>query len=150
MKKNRHSLFTGFFAGLLAGASLLSILAFANRQQSPSNAEGFELITSAQAETQIHDYRKDATPVNQVIKGFVINKSQFEAMEFLTIENPSLSGFRIYFGKDSTGTSTAIVLGVDANGKDHIKGSLFTTSALTAGLCPRLCDTESPFNGEDK
>jgi len=93
----------------------------------------------------VKSYLREALPTNLVVKGMVLMKPQFEAMNKLYWENPELSGFRIYFGKDTAGIQKAIVVGIDEAGKDVVSGSVFSTPGDATGLCPRFCDDQSPL-----
>jgi tricorn protease-like protein len=75
----------------------------------------------------------------------MVDKAQLDAMNNLFKENPTLSGFRIYFGKDNDAKKVGIVIGVDASGKDMLKSTIFSTDSPVSSPCPPICDSSSPI-----
>ena len=146
MKRNKffYSSF-GFFTGMVAGISIFGLLAFAHAPAEPAPPIGIVTITPTLAHTYFKNYMADALPLNQVIKGFTVDKAQLNAMNNLSKENADLSGFRIYFGKDVNAKRVGIVVGVDALGKDAVKNSIYSTDAPISSPCPPICDVSSPI-----
>ncbi|HRZ43295.1 MAG TPA: hypothetical protein P5228_11405 [Bacteroidales bacterium] len=145
MKLLKSALPKGFFAGLFAGAALIAAVAFTHQPAGMPAKDGIDPITATQGNAMVKSYLREALPTNLVVKGMVLMKPQFEAMNKLYWENPELSGFRIYFGKDTAGIQKAIVVGIDEAGKDVVSGSVFSTPGDATGLCPRFCDDQSPL-----
>jgi hypothetical protein len=135
----------GFFAGLVVGISIIGLLAFTNAPVRPAPGAGIIVITVAEAHGFVNNYLKDAAPINQVVKGFTIDKAQLAAMKSLSEENPALTGFRIYFGKDNSAKRVGIVVGVDNAGKDAVTGSILNTESQNLSPCPPVCDVNSPI-----
>lgn len=135
----------GFFAGLIAGMVTMAALAFTLKPDGVPAKDGIEPISVSQGNAMLKNYLREAQATNMVAKGMVVMKPQFEAMNKLYWENPELTGFRIYFGKDTAGLPKAIVVGIDEGGKDAVTGSLYSTPGDATGLCPRFCDDQSPL-----
>ena len=148
MKTNKYFFpALGFLTGAVFGISIIGLLAFTNGPVMPAPGTGIIAITSAQANGYFNNYMSGATSFNQVIKGFMVDKSQLEAMNNISAENPGLAGFRIYFGKDNTAKKIGIVVGVDTMGKDAITNTVFNTDAPKLSPCPPMCDASSPITG---
>jgi hypothetical protein len=145
MKLPKLSLSNGFFAGLFAGAAFIVAIAFTFKPAGLPAKDGIDPIGISQGNALIRKYLDGAVETKEVVKGMVVMKSQFEAMNKLYWENPELAGFRIYFGKDTAGIPKAVVVGIDEAGKDVVSGSLFSTPGDATGLCPRFCDDQSPL-----
>jgi hypothetical protein len=134
-----------FITGMVAGISTIGLMAFTSAPAAPAPGGAIVPISSAVANTYFKNYMSGATPFNQVIKGFMVDKAQLDAMNNLFKENPTLSGFRIYFGKDSDAKKVGIVIGVDASGKDMLKNTIFSTDSPISSPCPPICDSSSPI-----
>jgi hypothetical protein len=149
--KTKKYFFTAlvFLTGMISGISVIGLLAFSNAPEAPAPGGAIVPITSASAQTYFRNYLAGATTFNQVIKGFMVDKAQLDAMNNISKENPDLVGFRIYFGKDSNAKKIGIVVGVDATGKDAIKNTIFNTDSPISSPCPPICDTSSPIT-QDK
>ncbi|MEI7662176.1 MAG: hypothetical protein WCK34_08260 [Bacteroidota bacterium] len=146
MKTNKYFFSVmGFITGTVFGISVFLFLSFTNGPAAPAQGSGVVAITSADAHTCFTKYLSGAVSYNQVIKGINIDRTQLEAMNSISGENPALPGFRIYFGKDNTGRSVAIVVGVDSMGKDAVKNTIFNTDAPKFSPCPPICDVSSPI-----
>jgi hypothetical protein len=102
-------------------------------------------ISAADAHACLTRYTANAVSFNQVIKGFTLDKSQIEAMNSISKENPNLSGFRIYMGVDKSSRKIGIVVGVDNTGKDAVKNTIYTTDLKNLSPCPPICDASSPI-----
>ena len=136
----------GFLTGIVFSFSMVGLLAFTNGPATPAPT-GPIPITSSTAHSYVINYLSDATSVNLVIKGFTIDLAQLEAMNSIAKENPALTGFRIYYGKDSNAKKVGIVVGVDNTGKDAVKNTIFNTDSPVSSPCPPICDTSSPISG---
>jgi hypothetical protein len=146
MKTNRFFLTAlGFLTGMVSGVSIVGLLAFTNGAATPVPAAPIVPVTAAEAHGYFTNYISGATPLNQVVKGFTIDKAQLDAMNSISAENPGLTSFRIYFGKDSRASKVGIVVGVDDAGRDAINGRIYSTEAPKASPCPPICDTSSPI-----
>ncbi len=145
MKQFKPLRSNGFFAGMLAGAALIAAVAFTHQPAGMPAKDGIDPITVTQGNGMVKSYLREAQATNQVVKGMVVMKTQFEAMNKLYWENPDLAGFRIYFGKDTAGIQKAIVVGIDEGGKDAVSGTVYSTPGDATGLCPRFCDDRSPL-----
>lgn len=135
----------GFFAGLIAGIVAMAALAFSLQPAGLPAKDGIDPISVSVGNAMLKSYLREALPTSQVVKGMVVMKPQFEAMNKLYWENPELAGFRIYFGKDTAGFAKAVVVGIDEGGKDAVMGSVYSTPGDATGLCPRFCDDRSPL-----
>ena len=100
MKTNNY-LYTAlvFFTGIVAGISIVGLLAFKNAPAPPSSGSGIAPISATDANQYFKNYLAGAASYNHVIDGLVIDKNQFDAMNALAQENTSLTGFRIYKGE---------------------------------------------------
>lgn len=146
MKTNKYFFpLTAFFTGLVFGISILGFFSFTNGPVSPAPNAGITPINATAAHVFFNNYIVTAAPFNQVIKGFTIDKVQLEAMNSIARENPELSGFRIYMGKDNNSMNIGIVVGVDNLGKDAVKNTIFQTQGQKMSPCPPVCDVNSPI-----
>ena len=144
MKTNKYIFSAlGFLAGMLLGFSVFGLLSFSNGPGSAGSGPGIVPISAAEAQTFLHNYMSDATAINEVIKGFTIDKTQLEAMNAISKENPNLAGFRIYLGKDNTSRKIGIVVGIDNDGKDAVNGKVYNTDRGVLSPCPPVCDVSS-------
>ena len=148
MKINKY-FFTGlgFITGTVFGISVIGLLSFTSAPVAPVPASGNNAVTSAVAHAYFSNYMADATPLNQVVRGFTVDKTQVDAMNSISSENPGLTSFRIYLGKDNGGNKVGIVVGVDNAGRDAVGNSIFSTDAPRTSPCPPICDVASPIAG---
>jgi len=137
---------TGFFSGIVAGASMVALLSFTYDPGTPVvPGGGIVPITLTEAIGYFKNFQKDAAPLNQVVKGFTIDKTQLDAMNSLAKESTTLTGFRIYMGKDNNSRKIGIVVGIDNTGKDAVKNTIFNTDSQSLSPCPPICDVNSPI-----
>lgn len=142
MKKNRYFFpVLGFFGGMIAGIALIGLWSF-----TPA-ATGMVSISVTEAKTYLNNYLTDAAPVNGVIKGFTIDKEQFDAMSAIAKGNAGISGFRVYMGKDNSSRKIGIVVGIDELGKEAVTGTIYGTDSKSLSPCPPICDVNSPISG---
>jgi hypothetical protein len=146
MKTNKY-LFTAvtFFTGMVVGVSIIGLFAFTVAPAASSPGGGLVAISAAQAHAYSLKFRSTAAPLNQVVKGFTIDKAQLEAMNSLVRENTALSGFRIYMGMDDNSKKLGIVVGIDNMGRDAVANTIYNTDAQNVGPCPPICDVSSPI-----
>jgi hypothetical protein len=146
MKTSKYLLTAvGFLTGMVFGISIIGLLAFTNGPSTPAPGGGIIPVTAATAKTYVSNYSAGAVPVNQVVKGFTIDKAQLDAMNSIAKENAELTGFRIYLGKDNSSRKVGIVVGVDKLGNDATKNSIFSTDGQQVSPCPPICDVSSPI-----
>lgn len=153
MKRNTFWVLSlGFLTGGAAVLSLLALLSFSVVSGSPAGAApggDFVPVPAATAGVYVKNYVAGAVPVEAPVKGFTIDKAQYNAMMALDRENAALAGFRIYLGKNGEGRPVAIVVGVEGSGLDAVKNSVFSTDSWKTGPCPPVCDVASPINTEN-
>lgn len=130
-----------FLAGFVAGGALLSILSFTSPNP-PVDAIG-----SIDAKTFFQRYTGRAIPYSGVIKGYMVDKEQYDAMTLVLAAYPGVIGFRIYNGIDNGFVNVGMVVGVNSNGTDAltIPNTVFKTVARYVGPCPPVCDASSPI-----
>jgi hypothetical protein len=144
MKKHRYFFpVFGFLGGMVAGMALIGLWAF-----TPAAGTGMVAISVTEAKTYLNNYLVDAAPVSGVIKGFTIDKEQFDAMNAIAKENTGISGFRIYMGKDNASRKIGIVVGIDALGKEAVTGKIYGTDSKSLSPCPPMCDVNSPISAK--
>ena len=144
MKTNKNIFSVlGFMSGILLGFSVLGLFSFSNGPGSAGSGPGIVPISAAEAKIFLHNYMSDATAINEVIKGFTIDKAQLEAMNAISKENPNLAGFRVYLGKDNSSRMIGIVVGIDNDGKDAVNGKVYNTDRGVLSPCPPVCDVSS-------
>ena len=134
---------SAFVSGIFLGISVISLVSFTQVPGKPDSLQGISKISLTQAKTYFNSYYTGAQPLNAVVKGFTIGSEQIQALNQLLTENPGISRYRIYLGKDETSSPIGIVVGVDANGLDISSGSIYRSTALTSGPCPPVCDATS-------
>ena len=146
MKTNKYIFSVlGFLTGMVLGISTIGLLAFSNGPSASAPSGGMIPISSAVAHSYFNNYLSTATPFNQVIQGFTIDKAQLDAMNSIARENAALTGFRIYMGKDGSSKKIGIVVGIDNTGRDAVTNSIYNTEALIFSPCPPICDVSSPI-----
>ncbi|MFZ4522180.1 MAG: hypothetical protein ACOYNC_10760 [Bacteroidales bacterium] len=146
MKTNNYFLtIVGFISGLVAGISIIGFLAFTNAPAASASGGGMVPVTSTEAHGLLSNYLTEAAPINMIVKGFTIDKSQLDAMNALAKENPALAAYRIYLGKSGDSRLVGIVVGVDITGKDAVKNTIFSTDSKNLSPCPPICDVTSPI-----
>lgn len=149
MKTNKFLFIAaGFFGGLVSGISMIALFAFTNAPANPGSGGGSTPITAADANLYLKNYLAGAASLNQVVKGFTIDKTQLDAMNSIALENSGLTGFRIYMGIDSQGRKVAIVVGVNSNGTDAVNNTILNTNSQSTNPCPPVCDVNSPITGD--
>ncbi|MEI7895525.1 MAG: hypothetical protein WCJ26_00710 [bacterium] len=143
--KTKKYFFTAlvFLTGMVSGISIIGFMSFTSAPAMPS--PGITPLTSAVAHSYFNNYLSGATAYNQVIKGFTIDKAQLSAMNSIAAENASLTGFRIYMGKDNNSNRIGIVVGIDNAGNDAVGNTIYSTDTQSLSPCPPVCDVNSPI-----
>ncbi len=143
MKKNQFTLMAvTFISGIILGVSVLGLISFTGSAVVPAPLPAVTKISVQDANTLFKAYYNTATPTNQVVRGFTINKDELSALNSLSAENPGLAGFRIYLGTDNTSGSVGIIVGVGNTGMD-VTTSIYRSAAISSGPCPTICDVNS-------
>ena len=128
-----------FLAGVASGGILLAILSFT------SPPPPIDAITVAQAKTYFTNYYGTSKPLNDTLKGFRIARSQYDAMTQIIAGNKSVTGFSLYFAKDSNALPRIILVGIKSDNKDDTQGIILMTDGAGVGPCPTNCDSPSPI-----
>jgi len=145
MKTNKFFLTAiGFLTGIVLSISAMGLLAFVKGPVSSGAGPGISSITAVQANGYFKNYLSGAKSYNQVIKGFMVDRNQLNAMNNLVTENSDLTGFRIYMGIDNNSRKIGIVVGIDSYGKDAVNNTIYNTDSPNNNPCPPLCDSNSP------
>lgn len=145
MKTNKYILTAaGFFSGIALTVSIMALYSFTGAPEPAGPPTGIIPVSATVANAYYKNYMAGAVSVNQVVKGFTVDKSQVDAMNSIARENPVLTKFRIYMGKDNNGRLVSIVVGVDGRGLDAVGNTIYNTDA-PGNPCPPVCDAESPI-----
>jgi hypothetical protein len=142
MKNLKSSQFITFLGGILFGTVVLGVISWKSGEITPPLLPVSSKISVQEAQAYFSRYAQSAVPVNQVIKGFAVNKEQLDAMNRLAGENTSLAGFRIYMGLDNNSQPVSVVVGVTNTGNDN-SISIYKTASMYSGPCPTICDESS-------
>jgi hypothetical protein len=73
-----------------------------------------------------------------VVKGGFFFRKELDEL----LAQPSCSGIRYYYAKDSSGNDTIILVGVDQEGNDLVQGVLMEDSFF----CPPFCGNANALN----
>jgi hypothetical protein len=148
MKKNKIAMISvTFVLGVVLGMSFITLLSFVSPDP-PSPNPALNSIYTPEANQLFHNYYDKAVSINDKLKGFYVDKNQLEAMNELA-KNTTLTGFRIYLGKNTMGDTLGIVVGVtnklldDLAGATVTKGLIYKTESKKSGPCPFVCDVSS-------
>lgn len=106
----------------------------------PSDTTGIRPISVQTANTYFKTYLTSFISVDTV-KGIAINADQFAAMQLIANSDTSVHGFRIYMGMDSI---TPVRMVVGTGSPDKVR-TIYVTTDENSGICPRVCDNESPI-----
>ena len=107
--------------------------------------EGVMPITIEDAKILFQNYQASAERPAVPVKGVLLDRAQLAAMNTLLKDNPTLSAFRVFFGKETSGDQVGIVVGVDENNADLISRGIYKTLSSKTGPCPPVCDKASPI-----
>ena len=130
----------GFLTDLIAGNSKSGLLASSGGSGAVNSP-----VDATVANTYVKNYLAGASTTNAVVKGFTLDKAQLDAMNSINKENPLLTIFRIYMGKDNNAQRVAIVVGVDSTGRDAVNNTIYMTASVSSSPCPPVCDAASPI-----
>jgi ABC-type lipoprotein release transport system permease subunit len=129
-----------FVIGVFFGVAVIASYSFVNNNAATGTSGRVQTIDSNTAQQMKSNYLSTAQSFNDVLEGFALNKEQLDAMNRLNRENTSLSGFRIYLGANSSGGQVSVVYGIDAQGRDAVSNSIYSTGLTQSGPCPPVCD----------
>ena len=145
MKKNKFAMISvTFLLGAVFGISLFAVLSFSN-PSNPSSPNPPTLIDTITANRYFFNYYNSSGPAPQKFKGFFVDRFQLEAMNTLVNNDRTLTGFRLYMGKDDRGDTLGIVVGVNNRLSDAKLGPIYQTASVKSGPCPFICDESSPI-----
>jgi hypothetical protein len=109
---------------------------------------GLVRVTAEEAQTLVKQYIATTETPAVPVQAVSLDLIQLAAMNELVAENPSLLGFRVYFGRETGGAPVSIVVGIDARNADLASRSIYKTLSAGSGPCPPNCDRESPISPE--
>jgi hypothetical protein len=134
-----------FLAGAIFGISLLGLLSFTGPSNSPGPNTVTARISVTDAHTYFQNYYRSISTSTSSLKGFTVDLAELTVMNSILLADPSVAGFRSYFGTDASGTSILIICGIDANGAD-MTGNIYSVTTDHVGPCPPNCDVNSPIS----
>lgn len=133
-----------FLGGIVAGILMTGLMAF-TLLQSPVNPAGpAGQITPEQAHQLVINHVKANSKPTKVVEAISIDTAQFNAMRKIIDHETGVAAFRVYFGLVNGKEKVAIVVALDAAGKESVK-NVVLTPLTRAGLCPTICDEDSPI-----
>lgn len=138
-----------FIAGALFGSILITSYAFISKGTPPQDAS-FQAVSLTDAVALTKEYATNAQPMNRVFYGYAVNKDQLEAMNAISKANPNLAGFRLYSGETGSRIYKSIIVGINADGKDAVSGTIYSAPVRDSGPCPTVCDTHSPLSQSER
>ena len=94
------------------------------------------MVTLAEAGVLTANYRKQVG--TEAVKGGMFFKEILEKI----INQPGCVGLRYYYGWQENGTPALVLVGVDAQGRDIVRGILGDAS----WLCPPYCNEVNALN----
>jgi hypothetical protein len=128
-----------FISGAIIGITFLALVGFTGMSVPTAPP-----ISPGDANTLFKEYLKTAPTPTKPIYGVFLDKNELAAMNQLAGDNQNLAGFRIYFGKETSGPQVGIVVGVDDHYAD-VTATILKTDSPKAGPCPTVCDNTSPI-----
>jgi hypothetical protein len=144
MKMNKFAMVSvAFILGAMSVISFLALVSFTGMSVPMAKSNEVSPILATDANTLLKEYLKTAGTPAKPINGVFLDKQELEAMNRLAGENPNLAGFRIYFGKETSGLLVGLVVGVDDNYSDLTANSIYKTDSPKTGPCPPVCDKNS-------
>ncbi len=126
-------LFAIIFFSVCLGTGALNSL---HAQSLTGSATGGGPINLQTATSMTSNYQQSVAP--GTVRAVYFSNA---AIQMVTNEIGAV-GVRIYFSRQSDGTLTVVLVGVDANGRDLTAGPLIDTS----NPCPPFCDSTSSLN----
>ena len=146
MKRSKFTLpFLTFAAGLIAGIFLISLYSFSLKIPLSSVPPSNSKISVQTANEMFLRYYNSASSINAPLKGFSVNRDEFQAINTLFSQDETLRGCRIYLGKDNSNKDVRIVVGVNKNGVDVVTKGIYQTPSSFSSPCPPICDVASPI-----
>jgi len=122
-----HHLVPSFF--------ILLLLAFCQSRSYSQDVilSGYEdfLIPLQNASQLVKNFQKSVAPGSLLAKYYSMNDLK------LVLAQPDCVGVRIYYAKNSDGSPTLVIVGVDSHNNDMVNGPLIDTGYP----CPPFCDT---------
>ena len=138
-----------FIFGAISVVSIFALLSFSGMGDPAVSPGTVTSITASEANALLSNYLKTADTIHKPLKGFFLDEQELEALNMVAGKNPTLAGFRIYFGKDPKGMLVGMVVAVDDKNADLISNGIYKTGSVKTGPCPVICDMESPISGND-
>ena len=146
MKKIRKVLpVMTFVLGVGTGIMMIVLLSFSKSPVPAESPQVLRPIDTTEAQTLLRHYLSSTTIPAMPVKGFFLDMQQLDAMNRLSRENTTLTGFRIYLGKDANNVVVGIVVGVNNRGSDAVSNTIYKTESSRSGPCPPVCDITSPI-----
>ena len=154
MKSKYSMMVLTFLIGVIVGGGIiwLSCCNCCNKHcqgqggccQHPIIHKNPEKIDVPTANQYYHNYMKNPISVDSII-AFTITMDQYEAMNLILKAEAAntVHGFRFYMGNKKVGAEPVII--VVGTGSPDKTGTVFSTPASGAGLCPFICDKNSPI-----
>ncbi len=137
-KKRFPRIALAFVAGTIFGISLLAVVSFVNPAP-PSPAP----ITPDEAKTLVTAYRNTAHGSPYAFK---VDENMFAAMKSLNDLDKDIKEFRIYLGIENKSDTLGVVVALNKQGRDDLSKPLTRTVSQHSGMCPPVCDSQSPIN----
>ena len=135
-----------FVSGLVIGCVLIGMFWFTSGCSAAGGLATPEPISLPAAKALYQSYLAGKPfMVNGALKSFMVDKQQYEAMKMIADKDPNITGFRLYFGKDTKG-DYIVVIGVGNNGEVYSSTTMFSTIVGKGSPCPPICDQNSQMN----
>jgi len=153
MKEATPKMILIFIAGLIIGAVIVWLLYSrcytSNGENGSSDSTDLPLVMIDTTISQNYFSNYLNYPVSvDTVKALVINKQQYDAMTQILALYPKLKGFRIYFGATDTTVNHINKMMVVGFGSPDYYQTIYATDSEESGLCPFICDEESPVTGD--
>jgi hypothetical protein len=107
---------------------------------------GVTPITADKARVLVDQFQRTAVIPPAPVKGILLDRLQVAATQLLLNADDRLKGVRVYLGREGDGRIVGVVMGVDENDHDLTTGTIYQTESPGTGICPPICDRESPIN----
>ncbi len=120
------------------------LYAFAAPSQKSAFPPQEKTLTLGQAKTLHENYDKTVSTIQARPEGIFLDRETINDITSILNAMPNAGGVRIYFGKTEQGVAQNIILPTDLYKKDD--SSFILRSAGSIGICPTICDTESPLS----
>ena len=138
-----------FLVGLLIGGALVWFFFFGCcKKQCGHYCQGEKIpqpstIDTITANNYFNNYMLSPDGAD-TIKALAVNLAQYNAMSLILNSDNTVKGFRIYYGATDTTGSNRIMMVVGFGSPDHAS-AIYATDSEEAGLCPFICDEDSPI-----